>query len=216
MRKLGVTNFSRSRCALRASKPLNSPWKALASASRISSSTTKMSCATSMEISTRARRRSAPMSETSLAHLHWRNGGATMTSSYENHLSAIAQTYLPVALPPTCRMPENRAKSARRAKPDDSIPRERRRLQRSRSTRIGFLPVIQPRLPLRRMRLERLLVRRDAPAGRVGHHQMAVLDPRRRVEQLVVPGRRSMSISMMRRFGTAAAKCAFIMVQRWP
>src|SRR3954467_3155994 len=69
-----------------------------------------------------------------------------------------------------------------------SIPAQRKASSpRGRLRHRGLPPVIQSLALLRRMRFERLLVGFSAPAGRVGHHELPVLDLRHSGEQLVVP-----------------------------
>src|SRR5260370_23603917 len=87
----------------------------------------------------------------------------------------------------------------------------------TRPRRSGLAAIIQKSaLALRRMRTKACFIGLGAPAGPVRHHEIAVHDVRHVGEQFVIPCQAVDIGSMMRKFGTAALKWAFIMVQRWP
>ena len=65
----------------------------------------------------------------------------------------------------------------------------------------------EPALGSRWVGADGFLVGLDAPSGGVGHDEVSVLELRLIGEQLAIPGQP---------VGVAAAKCAFIIVARWP
>ena len=66
------------------------------------------------------------------------------------------------------------------------------------------------------MRADRLLYRVGSQPGVSGTTRWPFSNCGTAVNTSASHGRRSISTSMIRRFGTAAAKCAFIIVARWP
>jgi hypothetical protein len=61
-----------------------------------------------------------------------------------------------------------------------------------------------------------LLFHFGAPARSIGQHELAVLDHGNMRHQLVLPWHVVDLDLQMRKFGTAAQKCALTMLARWP